>query len=891
MCQEVRNAASAENLMEELKPYQPQLPPLGKKILDDLYVHTDYLDRLKEFEPYRQLIDAAIAAIPSSEFQFCNVAKINVHRNKLSFLQYLDFEVDPFPTLNGSWVFDFDTNAIKFRSYASSLNPPILHRKELLVAEDHPQHNRWAEITNSAEQLGFFSSGQPIGFKLNWLKLLREKGFSIEGDQFLPLGNQIESIDNHFYDLNAPIQRHLTALSRSSLSAPMQLMISNGLISSSVDVFDYGCGRGDDVKGLTEIGCICNGWDPYYAIDNRITSADIVNLGFVVNVIEDPAERVEALQKSFALAKRALVVSVMLHGKDRPGKPYLDGFLTSRGTFQKYFTQEEFKDYLESVLAHEPFMLGPGIGLIFSNKQAEQHFLLGRYRSSHVARRLLGARISPIAKRFPRHRKEKIPRLSRAQQEFDELRPILEKLWAQTLDLGRFPEPSEIIDLDALLEKVSLVRAKRLLRSNFDQSLLERSEKTRSDEIRIFLAARQFSKRSPYKELEERLKTDIKHFFGDYKAANQSALRLLLESADPDRIREGCEEAASDGLGYLEDNSHSLQIHVSLVERLPSVLRAFVNCGLLLWNNLDEFQLIKIHVASGKLTLLQYDDFDNLAIPSLIKRVKINIPKLDYDVFEYATEGFPPPPLLFKSRFMHEELQGYAQQVEFDEMLDACGVLDKFETPKILAKIQEQLGLLRLEISGLKLQNSTTIPDLDDPCGQYLTFRELVHCGETQARLGLPNLPLNPKTYNALYALSKHVLDPVIEYFGAIKLTYGFCSDELRGKIKSRIAPKLDQHSSHECNRQGKLICERLGAAVDFLVEDDDMYEVALWIAENLPFDRMYLYGDGKPIHISYSIAQSRLVSLMIPTKNGRLMPRTCSSQELPALLNRDFGK
>lgn len=873
--------------MEQLKPHQPPLPQLGKKVLDDLYVHIDYLGRLKEFEPYRQLIDAAIAAIPSTDFQYCNVAKINLHRNKLSFLQYLDFEVDPFPTLNGSWVFDIETNTIKFRSYASSLNPPILHRKELLVAEDHPHRTRWAEITNSAEQLGFFSSGQTIGFKLNWLKLLREKGFSIEGDQFLPLGNQIDSIENHFYDLNSPIQRHLTALSRSSLSAPIQLMISNGLITSSVDVFDYGCGKGDDVKGLMEIGCMCNGWDPYYASENRITSADIVNLGFVVNVIEDPAERVEAIQKSFALAKSALVVSVMLHGKDRPGKPYLDGFLTSRGTFQKYFTQEEFKDYLESVLGHEPFMLGPGIGVIFSNKQAEQKFLLGRYRSSHVARRLLGARLSPSAKRIPRHRKEKIPRLSKAQREFDELRPMLESLWAQTLDLGRFPEPTEITQLDVLLEKISLVRAKRLVRTHFNQSLLSVSEKTRSDEIKIFLATRQFSKRSPYKVLEERLKTDIKHFFGDYKTANQSALKLLLDAAVPDRIREGCEEAASNGLGYLEENGHSLQIHIALVERLPSVLRTFVNCGLLLWNNLHEFQLIKIHVASGKLTLLQYDDFDNQAIPSLIKRVKINLPKLDYDVFEYAEDGFPPPPLLFKSRFMNEEVQGYAEQVDFDERLDAIGLLDKFEKPPTLVQLQENLALQRLEISGLRLQNSTAIPDLDDPCGKFLTYRKLINCGETQTRLGIPNLPLNPETYNSLHSLCTHVMDPVIEYFGAIKLTYGFCSDELRRKINSRIAPKLDQHSSHECNRQGKLICERLGAAVDFLVEDEDMYQVALWIAENVPFDRMYLYGQCKPIHISHSNAPSRLVSLMIPTKSGRLMPRTCTPQELPALLSK----
>lgn len=57
-------------------------------------------------------------------------------------------------------------------------------------------------------------------------------------------------------------------------------------------VFDYGCGRGDDIAGLNEIGIQCTGWDPHYASENSISNADVVNLGFVVNVIEDPAERV-----------------------------------------------------------------------------------------------------------------------------------------------------------------------------------------------------------------------------------------------------------------------------------------------------------------------------------------------------------------------------------------------------------------------------------------------------------------------------------------------------------------------------------------------------------------------------------------------------------------------
>jgi DNA phosphorothioation-associated putative methyltransferase len=864
-----------------------ETPRIGKRILDDLYVHTDYLDCLLEIEEYRELVQYALNAMSPVDLKPCNVVKINLHRNRLSFLQYLRFEEDPFPTLNGSWVFDPTRGSFALRSYSNSLNPPILHRKELLVGLDHPQRTAWAGITKSAEEIGLFASNSPIGFKLNWQKLIAQKGFRLEGDQFLPLGNQVESSDSNDFDTGESVQRHLTALRRSTLSAPIQLMISHGLISQTVEIFDYGCGRGDDLKGLKENGFICSGWDPHYANDYPRVPADIVNLGFVVNVIEEPAERVETIKTAFELARVAMVVSVMLHSKDSPGKPYRDGFLTGRSTFQKYFSQEEFKDYLESILNLEPIMLGPGIAVVFSDKEAEQRFLMGRYRSSNVARRLLSSRLNPRIPRALKERKARVQRVLKAAREIEELRPILEPLWTQTLDFGRFPESFEIYELDALQEIVSLTQAKRLIRTNFDQDLLKQASQTRSDEIKLFFAARQFGRKSVYKELDLRLKTDIKHFFGDYKTANQEAMKLLLASANPDEIKSACEEAAADGLGWLEEKSHSLQLHISLVERLPIVLRAYVTCGLILWDNLSEFHLIKIHISTGKLTLLQYAEFDNEAIPLLIKRIKINIPKLDYDVFEYDSATFRPTPLLFKSRYMHEDLQGYALQVQFDEMLEASGALDRFDQYPSIQNIQDELAIRRLEIEGLSLQKSTSIPNLDQKCGQYLTYRNLIQCGDTQTKLGIPNLPLNPDTYNALYALCTELLDPLIDYFGAIRLTYGFCSPALGARISSRVAPKLDQHASHECNKQGKLICERGGAAVDFIVDDEDMVEVAQWISENLQFDRMYLYGRGKPLHISFSETPSKQVTFMVSTASGRLMPRVCPPEALAELAGK----
>jgi hypothetical protein len=123
------------------------------------------------------------------------------------------------------------------------------------------------------------------------------------------------------------------------------------------------------------------------------------------------------------------------------------------------------------------------------------------------------------------------------------------------------------------------------------------------------------------------------------------------------------------------------------------------------------------------------------------------------------------------------------------------------------------------------------------------------------------------------------VLDPVIDYFGMIRLTYGFCSSELAKEIAGRIDPKRDQHAAHELNRIGNTVCPRLGAAVDFIVEDESMLEVAQWIVANTPFDRLYFYGNDLPLHVSFGPDHSRQVVRMVVGKSGRLIPRVTPTE------------
>ena len=170
--------------------------------------------------------------------------------------------------------------------------------------------------------------------------------------------------------------------------------------------------------------------------------------------------------------------------------------------------------------------------------------------------------------------------------------------------------------------------------------------------------------------------------------------------------------------------------------------------------------------------------------------------------------------------------------------------------------------------------------DLADRCGANVRCRDLIECGETRAAAGIANVPKQAASFNALRDLAVQVLDPVIDYFGMIRLTFGFCSPALARKIPGRIDPKRDQHAAHEVNRLGRIVCDRLGAAVDFIVDDEDMLEVAQWVTANTPFDRPYFYGSDRPIHVSCGPNHDRQIVRMVPSKSGRLVPRVVAVED-----------
>src|SRR5262245_2825759 len=239
-----------------------------------------------------------------------------------------------------------------------------------MLPEDHPRRAEFQALTEAAEAIGLFEDTTRIGFREQWLRLVREKGYQIVGHDLIPIANEgVTDVTTEVPTNGGAVARYLTALVRYGFSAPVQALARYGLITPCAEVFDYGCGRGDDIRGLTANGIAAYGWDPHYAPDEPKREADIVNLGFVINVIEDFDERIEALRSAYALTKKVLAVAAMLASQARqPGRPYRDGYVTSRNTFQKYYTQAQLAGFIAEVLDEEPIPVSPGVFFAFRDK-------------------------------------------------------------------------------------------------------------------------------------------------------------------------------------------------------------------------------------------------------------------------------------------------------------------------------------------------------------------------------------------------------------------------------------------------------------------------------------------------------------------------------------------
>ncbi|MBW4580231.1 MAG: hypothetical protein KME42_11750 [Tildeniella nuda ZEHNDER 1965/U140] len=214
--------------------------------------------------------------------------KFTTAQPKISYLFYPDFEIDPHPALEQSIQVDLSTGQVSSRDYRDTDNPPVLHRKETFIAPSHPHYNEFAELTRQQDRLGLLTNSREIGTRFGWQQRLAAHHVELHGHR---LACPLRALNR----TPPQIDRHKAALVRIALSKPVRSALEAGLFTAGTTFFDYGCGHGGDVQRMAEQVFEGAGWDPHYQPDTLHVAADVVNLGYAINVIENPAERREAL--------------------------------------------------------------------------------------------------------------------------------------------------------------------------------------------------------------------------------------------------------------------------------------------------------------------------------------------------------------------------------------------------------------------------------------------------------------------------------------------------------------------------------------------------------------------------------------------------------------------
>lgn len=621
---------------------------VGKQLPDAVYFHRDAIASIPLV--LQKFIPAVAKAVnlPDEEW---NLVKLFKNEFRLSLLYYPDFYSDSYPALEQSLNVDLSKLSHKVTCYRCSENPPILHRKETMLPPDNEHIALFREITEEGERAGLYENTRTIGFRRSWLNLIAKKGYGlIEGRLYrVDCEQEVQQ--------EVGIDRHRTAIVRHELSAPMKLLAKSGFLDGRYSIFDYGCGRGDDLRELEAHGLDALGWDPNFQPDNEKIQSDVVNLGFVLNVIEDQDERLEALLCAWELADKVLVVSVMLANNNYVAQftPYKDGVITSRNTFQKYYAQSEIKAYIERSLHEDAIAVAPGVFYIFKDKLQEQNYLQSKYKRTHTWQQLT----SPA----PVEAKDK------AKLVITQHSGLFDRFWNQCLTLGRIPANDEFEESEQVRQLIgSHKKTFMLLQEMFDTTEFVKAEQERKEDLLLYFAMGLFEKRKPYAHQPESLKRDIKALFEDYKSALGLATELLFAIADNTLIEEQCERAQKQLPACIHNAGHSLILHKTYLEQLPLLLRVYVGAALQMYGDLDvSIDLIKVHTTSGKLTLMSYDDFEK-SVPMLVERIKVKMADQEIDFFDYVDNGRRPP-LLNKHLLLATEHEDFAKQQSFDKRL------------------------------------------------------------------------------------------------------------------------------------------------------------------------------------------------------------------------------
>ena len=472
------------------------------------------------------------------------------------------------------------------------------------------------------------------------------------------------------------VQRHRTAIRRYRMSRPVRRALAEGLITAGRTFFDYGCGYGEDVQLLEGQGIHTEGWAPHYRPNATLRPADVVNLGYVLNVIEDKEERAAVLRRAFELTNQVLVVSVRVDESLGSAEEFGDGWLTNSCSFQKIYSQAEFRSYLESTLQVRPHIAGLGIAYLFKDRTAETAYLGSLAFSRRLeCREDLVTRFSddPVAKSY----------VTLAQQ------------------LGRRPLADEFPELPRLVERFgTLSRIERLSSRVIDPGKLAGSQAERRDDILTYLSMFRLQglKPPPFGSLPLSVRADFKALWPNYRAAIAEGDKFLFQLGQPHIVKAAC--LASPIGKFLPENVY---VHRSAEELMPALMRVLLFAARQIVGDVG-YNVIKVALDGRKISLLSYSNFDDTAHPELQSSVKVYLPTACYSIRDYS--NFENPPILHRKEQLvapsYPNYEVFRQATEKEEQLGLLSAPDIGYRQRWL----EILSARKLVIEGHEIRSS-----------------------------------------------------------------------------------------------------------------------------------------------------------------------------------------
>jgi DNA phosphorothioation-associated putative methyltransferase len=455
----------------------------------------------------------------------------------------------------------------------------------------------------------------------------------------------------------------------------VRLALEDRIIKVDTSVFDYGCGRGGDVRRLRAQGIRCAGWDPAFRPEAQRASADVVNLGYVVNVIEDPQERAVTLRAAWNLARQALVVSARLTNEmtEERWKPCGDGFVTSRDTFQKFYEQQELREWIENTLGSPSVPAAPGVFYVFRDQELAQTYLSSRYR-----RRV----------RLPRIR------ISRSERLFEENRELLDPLMEFFGDRGRLPEAGELALAAEIHEEFgSIKRAFSVVRQVTGEQQWEEISRERAQDLLVYLALARFGGRPTLRALPEALQLDIRTLFSSYRNACNEADELLFSAGKQEAVSRACAESPIGKCTH-----EALYLHIDALPQAPPLLRVYEGCARAYVGSVDDANILKMHRQKPQVSYLAYPDFETVPHPALRESLKVRFTGLQIEYRDYR-EATNPFILHRKETFVAPD---YPLRPKFEKLTKQEEARGLFQNTRVIGTLQGWNALLQHH--GVKLR-------------------------------------------------------------------------------------------------------------------------------------------------------------------------------------------